>query len=105
MSRTPPRIRAVVFDWAGTTVDHGSLAPVEVFLEVFRRAEVEVSAAEVRGPMGRAKRNHIEALLALPRVAEAWYTRHGQPPVRQTSIGSTPTSCPCSGSSSSDTAR
>ena len=79
MSRTPPRIRAVLFDWAGTTVDHGSLAPVEVFLEVFRRAEVEVSAAEVRGPMGRAKREHIEALLALPRVAEAWRMQHGQP--------------------------
>ncbi len=72
MSRTPPRIRAILFDWAGTTVDHGSLAPVEVFLEVFRRAGVEVSPAEVRGPMGRAKRDHIEALLALPRVAAAW---------------------------------
>ncbi len=74
-----PRIRAVLFDWAGTTVDHGSRAPVEVFLEVFRRAGVEISAAEARGPMGRAKRDHIEALLALPRVAVAWHTRHGQP--------------------------
>ena len=80
MSRNPPLIRAILFDWAGTTVDHGSRAPVEVFLEVFRRAGVEVSAAEVRGPMGRAKRDHIEALLALPRVAEAWYATHGRLP-------------------------
>ena len=75
MSRTAPRIRAILFDWAGTTVDHGSRAPVEVFLEVFRRAGVEISAAEARGPMGRAKRDHLEALLALPRVAAAWHTQ------------------------------
>jgi phosphonoacetaldehyde hydrolase len=79
MSRTRPRIRAILFDWAGTTVDHGSRAPVEVFLEVFRRAGVEISAAEARGPMGRAKRDHIEALLSLPRVAAAWQTTHGGP--------------------------
>ena len=81
MSRTPSRIRAILFDWAGTTVDHGSRAPVEVFLEVFRRAGVEISAAEARGPMGRAKRDHLETLLALPRIAEAWRFRHGRPAV------------------------
>ncbi len=79
MSNARPRIRAILFDWAGTTVDHGSRAPVEVFVEVFRRAGVEISADEARGPMGRAKRDHIEQLLAQPRVAAAWRTRHGQP--------------------------
>ena len=79
MSRTQPRIRAILFDWAGTTVDHGSRAPVEVFLDVFRREGVEISAAEARGPMGRAKRDHLEALFALPRVAAVWQTKHGRP--------------------------
>jgi phosphonoacetaldehyde hydrolase len=78
MSRARSRILAIVFDWAGTTVDHGSRAPVEVFLEVFRRAGVEISAAEARGPMGRAKRDHIAAILTLPRVAAAWHARHGR---------------------------
>ena len=35
-------LKAVVFDWAGTMVDHGSLAPMGVFVEVFsefRRAD------------------------------------------------------------------
>jgi len=27
-------VQAVVFDWAGTTVDHGSLAPMGVFVRV-----------------------------------------------------------------------
>ena len=79
MRDTRPRIRAILFDWAGTTVDHGSRAPVEVFLEVFRRAGVELSPEEARGPMGRAKRDHLEQLLALPRVAAAWHAAYGQP--------------------------
>jgi phosphonoacetaldehyde hydrolase len=80
MTVRPRRIRAVIFDWAGTTIDHGSRAPVEVFVEVFRRSGVELSAAEARGPMGRAKREHLTALCALPRVESAWRSRHGRGP-------------------------
>jgi phosphonoacetaldehyde hydrolase len=80
MTGTPRRVRAVIFDWAGTTIDHGSRAPVEVFVEVFRRAGIEVSAAEARGPMGRAKREHLAALFALPRVAQSWQARYGRGP-------------------------
>ncbi|HWE39610.1 MAG TPA: phosphonoacetaldehyde hydrolase [Isosphaeraceae bacterium] len=72
------RIRAVIFDWAGTTVDHGSLAPVSPFVEAFRRAGVAITTAEARGPMGVAKRDHIAAILALPRVAAAWQAGHGR---------------------------
>jgi beta-phosphoglucomutase-like phosphatase (HAD superfamily) len=80
MKRSTARIRAILFDWAGTTADHGSRAPVEVFLEVFRRAGTDVSVAEVRGPMGMAKRVHLAAILALPRVVQVWRARHGRPP-------------------------
>ena len=31
-------VKAVIFDWAGTTVDHGSLAPVRVMQQVFDEA-------------------------------------------------------------------
>lgn len=65
-------IRAVIFDWAGTTVDHGSRAPASVFVEIFRRSGVAIDEAEARGPMGKAKREHIASILALPRVAAAW---------------------------------
>ena len=75
---TPSLIQAVVFDWAGTMVDFGCRAPVLALLEVFAEAGVEVTEAEARVDMGRAKRDHIRALLAAPRVAEAWRARHGQ---------------------------
>ena len=73
-------LKAVVFDWAGTVVDHGSLAPMGVFVEAFARFGVEITVEEARGPMGMAKRPHVAALLALPRVAEAWERARGRRP-------------------------
>lgn len=73
-------IEAVVFDWAGTTVDYGCFAPVEVFLEVYRNKGVEITLEEARGPMGMLKIDHIRALSKLPRIAEAWKEKHGTYP-------------------------
>jgi phosphonoacetaldehyde hydrolase len=73
-------VKAAIFDWAGTVVDHGSLAPMGAFVETFAQFGVEISIDEARGPMGMAKRPHIAALTALPRVAEAWKRRHGRAP-------------------------
>lgn len=73
-------LRAVIFDWAGTTVDHGSRAPARVFVAIFARAGVAITEAEARGPMGLAKRDHITAILALPRVRTAWRDAHGNEP-------------------------
>lgn len=76
----PPfsKLRAVVLDWAGTVVDFGSQAPMGVFVETFRRFGVAISIDEARGPMGMAKRDHIAAVLTLPRVAEAWASLTGK---------------------------
>ena len=70
-------VRAVVFDWAGTTVDYGSRAPVEAFVEAFRRRGVELSVREARGPMGAAKRDHIRELLSSEDVRERWREANG----------------------------
>lgn len=74
------RIAAVILDWAGTTVDFGSLAPTQVFVEIFRQRGVEISVDEARGPMGRAKHNHIDMVLQLPRVSELWELQYGRRP-------------------------
>ena len=57
-------LKALIVDWAGTIVDHGSLAPVQVFIDAFAAFDVALTAAEARRPMGLPKRDHIEALLA-----------------------------------------
>ncbi len=80
-SRFHGPLRAVIFDWAGTTVDFGSLAPVHAIIEAFRRCDVPISLDEARGPMGRAKRDHLGELLRVPEVVARWRSVHGRPPV------------------------
>jgi len=70
-------VKLVVFDLAGTTVDHGCFAPVTPFIEALARHGVEVTVAQVRGPMGIAKLEHLRALLALPTSVDQWRARHG----------------------------
>jgi phosphonoacetaldehyde hydrolase len=70
-------LKAVVFDWAGTMIDFGCRAPATALRRVFADSGVEIAAAEARADMGKAKRDHIRALLALPRVAGAWREVHG----------------------------
>lgn len=70
-------IAAVIFDWAGTTVDFGSMAPAAVFLDVFERFGVPISLTEARAPMGSEKRRHIEMILSDAMVAARWHEHHG----------------------------
>ncbi len=74
------RLKGIILDWAGTTVDYGSRAPAEVFREIFARSGVPITTEEARGPMGMAKHAHIQTVMELPRVSEAWSQRHGRVP-------------------------
>jgi phosphonoacetaldehyde hydrolase len=73
-------LQAVVFDWAGTMIDHGSRAPMGVFVKTFAQFGVEISVDEARVPMGMAKRDHVSALINAARIVAAWEARHGAPP-------------------------
>jgi phosphonoacetaldehyde hydrolase len=68
----------VVFDWAGTTVDFGSCAPVAAFVRTFAANGVDVTTAEARLPMGLPKRDHLRAMLDQPGVAQRWRASHGR---------------------------
>jgi phosphonoacetaldehyde hydrolase len=71
-------VQAVILDWAGTVVDHGSRAPMGAFVRAFAEFGVTISIADARGPMGMAKWDHIRAVGCTPSVAAAWRTRHGR---------------------------
>ena len=79
----PTQVQAVVLDWAGTTVDFGSRAPVMAMLNAFEQAGVAITEQEAREPMGRAKRDHLQALLDNPAIAERWQQAHGRPSTEQ----------------------
>ena len=72
-------LRALVLDWAGTTVDYGSRAPAAVFVELFAQRGLEITIEEAREPMGRAKHAHIRAIAQMPRVAAEWKAVHDRP--------------------------
>ncbi|MDM0019018.1 phosphonoacetaldehyde hydrolase [Variovorax saccharolyticus] len=74
------RLQAVIFDWAGTLVDFGSLAPTQIFVDAFASFGIQISLAQARGPMGLSKRDHIRSLLDEPAIGAQWQQRFGVPP-------------------------
>ncbi|MBN2231446.1 MAG: phosphonoacetaldehyde hydrolase [Deltaproteobacteria bacterium] len=74
------KVRGVVLDWAGTTVDYGSRGPAAVFVDVFRRFGVTASITAARRFMGMAKKDHVRNMLALPEIAGQWREVHGRLP-------------------------
>ena len=67
----------VVLDWAGTVVDFGCQAPVIALRDAFARRAVRISEAQARRDMGKAKQEHVRALLADAEVAGAWLAARG----------------------------
>lgn len=76
LSGEPIKLKLVVFDWAGTTVDYGCFAPLAPFIDTLAKHGVTVSAKVARGPMGLHKKDHIRKLLEIPELTNQW--RHAQ---------------------------
>lgn len=67
----------VIFDWAGTMVDFGCMAPVKALIAAFHENGVDIDEAVARRDMGKAKVDHVRSLLSYPPVAAAWEAAHG----------------------------
>jgi phosphonoacetaldehyde hydrolase len=74
------KVQAVIFDWAGTTVDYGCFAPVQVFVEVFSIRGIDITIEEARKPMGLLKIDHIRELLKMTRISNLWVIAFGKEP-------------------------
>lgn len=72
------KVEGVIFDWAGTTVDFGCFAPVNVFIDIFKNASIDVTLEEARAPMGMLKIDHIRAMLSMPRISALWEEKYGR---------------------------
>jgi len=73
-------LKAVVLDWAGTTVDFGCMAPVVTFMQAFEETGIPITVAEARAPMGMPKWRHIQAIIQTDSVRERWQEVHGKIP-------------------------
>ena len=66
------KIQLAVFDWAGTTVDYGCIAPLAVFEKIFEDKEIHLTREEILKPMGMGKRDHIKTLLSTDKASGQW---------------------------------
>lgn len=73
-------IQAVILDLSGTALDHGCFGNVAAFQRAFQAFGLSPTVAEIRKPMGVAKREHVAAILAMPHLAEQWRQLHGMAP-------------------------
>jgi phosphonoacetaldehyde hydrolase len=73
-------LKAVILDWAGTAVDHGSLAPVVALQRIFEENGVPILAGEARQDMGLLKKDQIRAILSGDRVRQEWARVYGDAP-------------------------
>ena len=73
-------LEACIFDWAGTVLDFGCMAPAAAFVEVFERHQVPITVEEARGPMGAHKRVHIQEITEMAGVRQRWHDAHGRAP-------------------------
>jgi len=73
-------IKLVVFNWTGTLLDHGSLAPVQAVQAVFSGAGLHISKAQIRGLIGLSRRDLITNLLRAPSVLRSFESVRGRAP-------------------------
>lgn len=76
----PRNLQAVIFDWAGTLVDFGSLAPTQIFVDAFKSFGINLTLQQARGPMGLSKWQHIRVLLDDTAIAAQWQQQNGRAP-------------------------
>ncbi|MBN2651101.1 MAG: phosphonoacetaldehyde hydrolase [Spirochaetales bacterium] len=72
------KIDSVIFDWAGTTVDFGCFAPLNVFIDIFKEKSISITVEEARAPMGMLKKDHIREILKGERVSGLWEDVQGR---------------------------
>ncbi|MCL2456714.1 MAG: phosphonoacetaldehyde hydrolase [Defluviitaleaceae bacterium] len=74
------KIKAVILDWAGTTVDYGCFAPVNAFVKAFESYEITPTMDETRAPMGMEKRAHVAKMLEGERLSALWLEKYENAP-------------------------
>lgn len=72
------KIEAVIFDWAGTTVDYGCFAPVQAFKDAFNNYGLVPTNNQIREPMGMLKIDHIRTMLQMPELNAAFRIKYNR---------------------------
>jgi phosphonoacetaldehyde hydrolase len=74
------RVRGVIFDWAGTTVDYGCMGPVAVLTELFKSQGLSLTSEEARKDMGLLKIDHIRKIIFSENIKAQFVRMRGVEP-------------------------
>lgn len=73
-------LQAVFLDWAGTTVDHGSIAPIQAIANIFSAHGILLELPVVRRYMGLSKQEHVRQLLLSAEARQPWVEKYHREP-------------------------
>lgn len=71
-------VKGVIFDWAGTTIDYGCVAPVAVIQKMFAQRGIVVTNDDARRDMGLLKIDHLRKLIQIPSVRSQIEAKEGK---------------------------
>lgn len=71
-------VKGVIFDWAGTTIDYGCVAPVAVIQKLFAQRGIVVTNDDARRDMGLLKIDHLRKLVQIPSVRSQIESKEGK---------------------------
>lgn len=73
------KIKSVILDFSGTTIDPYVIAPAITFIETFKKHGIYINMEQAREPMGLRKDIHIEHILKNKSVSKQWKTIYNRP--------------------------
>lgn len=79
-------IQAVIFDWAGTTIDYGSQAPIIAFQQAFHHFDIDIPTADIRQDLGLDKLTHVKKMMAQPEIQAKWEAKYPTIPIEEAVI-------------------
>lgn len=65
-------IKGIILDWAGTTIDYGSLTPIYAIRSAFKQFDIVLETEIIRKYMGLHKLIHIQSMLNEEIVKNQW---------------------------------
>jgi len=77
------QVNGVIFDWSGTAIDFGSMAPAIAFSDIFKKFRIDVSMEKIRSYMGLPKIDHIKKLLETKEIKEQWEILYKRSPTEE----------------------
>jgi phosphonoacetaldehyde hydrolase len=72
------KITGVIFDWSGTILDFGAMAPIRAYMKSFEECGVPVTEDEARNSLELTRYDHIRNMLGTRRISREWERTWGK---------------------------